>query len=471
MMVAWSSASQSRSHSPSRSRTASTTLRTRSRRSSRRGARGRDRRSSCRRSSTCWARCWSDSAVADTIAGIVTVAPDEAVAVIGSGARERDGMEPAHLVARAAVELGSRARRRSRRRRARRGGGGAGQLGRARRLATGRRPRSTDRACGLARARASGSASDSPDSPRGTCAAPRAGSDVRSAAPSGACRLRSPSATARTTPRRRWGSIAALLLATGHIDILSVPLWVKLACGIALTLGTAMGGWRIVRTIGRRIFHLAPIDGLASQTGSTAVILPASYVGAPVSTTQVVASSVVGVGGGRGAGATSAGRWSARSRIAWLLTLPGHGRARGGYAARLEGDSGEHRALVPAGDARRARDAPRADGDHGRGDGCARSLGQEAIRRRATACATASIGRTITNASCGGRSREAFMTPLEPEDLFELSRGLDEVLNAAKNAVREAEVMGTPPTRRSRRWPASSPEGSVHRQTPSRARG
>jgi PiT family inorganic phosphate transporter len=122
--------------------------------------------------------------------------------------------------------------------------------------------------------------------------------------------------------QKAMGVIAALLLASGHLDTLSVPLWVKLACGGALTLGTAMGGWRIIRTIGRRIFRLAPIDGFASQSASTAVILPATYLGAPVSTTQVVASSVVGVGGGRRRWHHV--RWSVVRSIAfaWLLTLP-----------------------------------------------------------------------------------------------------------------------------------------------------
>jgi PiT family inorganic phosphate transporter len=122
--------------------------------------------------------------------------------------------------------------------------------------------------------------------------------------------------------QKAMGVIAALLFATGHLDSLSVPVWVKLACGAALTLGTAMGGWRIIRTIGRRIFRLAPIDGFASQSASTAVILPATYLGAPVSTTQVVASSVVGVGGGRRRWHHV--RWSVVRSIAfaWLLTLP-----------------------------------------------------------------------------------------------------------------------------------------------------
>jgi inorganic phosphate transporter, PiT family len=95
------------------------------------------------------------------------------------------------------------------------------------------------------------------------------------------------------------GLIALLLLAGGRIQTLQAPLWAELASGAALTIGTAMGGWTIVRTIGRRIYLLRPLDGLASQTSSAAVILSATFLGAPVSTTQIVASSVVGVGGGR----------------------------------------------------------------------------------------------------------------------------------------------------------------------------
>ncbi len=122
--------------------------------------------------------------------------------------------------------------------------------------------------------------------------------------------------------QKAMGVIGALLVASGHLGTFSVPLWVKLACGAALTVGTALGGWRIVRTIGRRIFHLSQLDGLASQSASTAVILGATYGGAPVSTTQVVASSVVGVGAGRR-------RWHhvhwavvREICLAWVLTLP-----------------------------------------------------------------------------------------------------------------------------------------------------
>jgi inorganic phosphate transporter, PiT family len=122
--------------------------------------------------------------------------------------------------------------------------------------------------------------------------------------------------------QKAMGAIGALLLATGHLASFGVPLWAKLASGAALTIGTALGGWRIVRTIGRRIFPLVPIDGFASQSASTAVILTASFAGAPVSTTHVVASSVAGVGGGRRRWHHV--RWAVvRSMgIAWILTLP-----------------------------------------------------------------------------------------------------------------------------------------------------
>ena len=118
------------------------------------------------------------------------------------------------------------------------------------------------------------------------------------------------------------GVIAALLLASGATDSLAAPLWAEMASAAALTIGTALGGWRIVETIGRRIYRIRPLDGLSSQAGSSAVILGASLVGAPVSTTHVVASSVVGVGMGRR-------RWRhvrwvivKEMGMAWLTTIP-----------------------------------------------------------------------------------------------------------------------------------------------------
>jgi PiT family inorganic phosphate transporter len=122
--------------------------------------------------------------------------------------------------------------------------------------------------------------------------------------------------------QKAMGVIAALLLAAGRVHTLTVPLWSKFACGAALTLGTLLGGWRIVYTVGRGIVRLAPLDAFASQTAATVVILPASYAGAPVSTTHIVASSVVGIGAGRRRWRHV--RWSVvrAMGLAWLLTLP-----------------------------------------------------------------------------------------------------------------------------------------------------
>ena len=121
------------------------------------------------------------------------------------------------------------------------------------------------------------------------------------------------------------GIVVALLLADGRIDSLTAPSWVVLACAAFLTAGTALGGWRIIRTVGKRIYPIKPVDALASQSASAAVIFGASLAGAPASTTQVVASSVVGIGGGRH-------RWRhvnwavvRQMGVAWLFTMPAAG--------------------------------------------------------------------------------------------------------------------------------------------------
>ena len=118
------------------------------------------------------------------------------------------------------------------------------------------------------------------------------------------------------------GVIAALLFANGRIESLSAPTWVIVSCSAALTVGTALGGWRIIRTVGRGIYRFQLIEGLASTGASAGIIFGASLVGAPTSTSQVVASSVVGVGGGRR-------RWRhvhwevvRHIGVAWLITLP-----------------------------------------------------------------------------------------------------------------------------------------------------
>jgi PiT family inorganic phosphate transporter len=121
--------------------------------------------------------------------------------------------------------------------------------------------------------------------------------------------------------QKTMGLITLALVAAGSIPSFVVPLWVKLTCAIALTVGTALGGWRIVRTLGRGIYRIRPLDGLMSQASSTLVIGGAAALGAPVSTTHVVASSVVGVGAER---RWRHVRWAVVREIglAWVVTLP-----------------------------------------------------------------------------------------------------------------------------------------------------
>jgi PiT family inorganic phosphate transporter len=117
------------------------------------------------------------------------------------------------------------------------------------------------------------------------------------------------------------GVITIMLVATGHATGTSAPLWVKLLASASLTLGTAVGGWRIVRTVGMRIFRLRPLDGFVSETGSALVVIGATALGAPVSTSQVVSSSVAGVGSSRRHRRV---HWGVYGQIglAWLVTMP-----------------------------------------------------------------------------------------------------------------------------------------------------
>jgi PiT family inorganic phosphate transporter len=105
------------------------------------------------------------------------------------------------------------------------------------------------------------------------------------------------------------------------LDKFEVPVWVILACAAMIALGTAVGGWRLIRTLGGKIFKIRPVDGFASQLASAGVIITASLIGGPVSTTQVVSSSILGVGTSERANKV---RWGVAQEIAtaWILTIP-----------------------------------------------------------------------------------------------------------------------------------------------------
>jgi PiT family inorganic phosphate transporter len=122
--------------------------------------------------------------------------------------------------------------------------------------------------------------------------------------------------------QKTMGIIAVLLYVhAGKHGSFGVPLWVVLSCQAAMGLGTLIGGWRIVHTMGSRITRLSPQQGFCAETGGAITLFTATYLGVPVSTTHTITGAVVGVGAAR---RTSAVRWGVARRIvvAWVVTMP-----------------------------------------------------------------------------------------------------------------------------------------------------
>ncbi len=121
--------------------------------------------------------------------------------------------------------------------------------------------------------------------------------------------------------QKTMGVIALALYANGSIDTFYIPTWVKIAAGLAIAAGTYVGGWRIMRTLGQRVFQMDPPAGFAAQAASGAVIFASTHYGYPLSTTHVVSGAVMGAGATK---RLSAVRWGVAGNIvfAWILTIP-----------------------------------------------------------------------------------------------------------------------------------------------------
>jgi len=129
--------------------------------------------------------------------------------------------------------------------------------------------------------------------------------------------------------QKTMGIITLALVTGGYLSEFVVPLWVIFLSGGMIALGTSVGGWRLIRTLGAKFYRIRPVDGFASQLASAVVILSASLFGGPVSTTQVVSSSIMGVGA---AERVNKVRWTVAQEIAtaWLLTIPASALAAAG---------------------------------------------------------------------------------------------------------------------------------------------
>jgi PiT family inorganic phosphate transporter len=124
--------------------------------------------------------------------------------------------------------------------------------------------------------------------------------------------------------QKTMGIMTLALLTAGVIDEFVVPLWVILVAATSISLGTAAGGWRIIKTMGTKVVKLDPVHGFASETTAATVILGASYLGVPVSTTHVISSAIMGTGA---SDRIKAVRWGVARNIgtAWVLTMPAAG--------------------------------------------------------------------------------------------------------------------------------------------------
>jgi PiT family inorganic phosphate transporter len=121
--------------------------------------------------------------------------------------------------------------------------------------------------------------------------------------------------------QKTMGIITLALFSAGVIPDVTVPVWVIVAAATALSLGPAVGGWRIMRTMGHRVAHLEPVHGFAAETTAATILFTTALLGIPVSTTHVISSAIMGVGSSRGPRGV---RWGVARRIlvAWVVTIP-----------------------------------------------------------------------------------------------------------------------------------------------------
>jgi len=125
--------------------------------------------------------------------------------------------------------------------------------------------------------------------------------------------------------QKTMGIIAVLLYSQGQLGAnFYVPFWVVIACQIAMALGTLIGGWRIVKTMGSKITRLTPMQGFCAEAGGSVTLFAATWLGIPVSTTHTITGSIIGVGAAR---KVSAVRWTVANNIviAWIITIPAAG--------------------------------------------------------------------------------------------------------------------------------------------------
>lgn len=121
--------------------------------------------------------------------------------------------------------------------------------------------------------------------------------------------------------QKAMGIITMALIANNYVTTTDIPLWVQISCATAMGLGTSVGGWRIIKTVGGKIMKIRPVNGVAADLTGAAVIFGATFIHLPVSTTHVISSSILGVGS---AHRVKGVKWGTAKRmiLTWVITLP-----------------------------------------------------------------------------------------------------------------------------------------------------
>lgn len=124
--------------------------------------------------------------------------------------------------------------------------------------------------------------------------------------------------------QKAMGIITLALIANNYHETLDIPFWVQFSCALAMGIGTSVGGWRIIRTVGNKIMKIRPVNGVAADLSSASIILGATFFHLPVSTTHVISSSILGVGASQRAKGVNWGTAQAMV-FTWIVTLPASG--------------------------------------------------------------------------------------------------------------------------------------------------
>ena len=121
--------------------------------------------------------------------------------------------------------------------------------------------------------------------------------------------------------QKAMGIITLALISNGFVTSTDIPFWVQVSCALAMGLGTSIGGWRIIKTVGGNIMKIRPINGVAADLSSAAIIFGATFIHLPVSTTHVISSSIMGVGASH---RVKGVKWNTAQRmiITWIITMP-----------------------------------------------------------------------------------------------------------------------------------------------------